>query len=94
MSDDLVSRLKSCAKPTDGGSEVTDFETLRSNKAIVAHRQINCDTGGATVQCVVLADGFIVECGSDGYAQERAAHLADAINAFGAERFAFTRRQP
>lgn len=94
MTDDPVARPSPRRPPTDEGSEVTDFETLRSNKAIVAHRQINCDTGGATVQCVVLADGFIVECGSDGYAQERAAHLADAINAFGAERFAFTRRQP
>lgn len=73
---------------------MTDFETLRSNKAIVAHRQINCDMGGATVQCVILADGFIVECGSDGYASERATILADAINSFGAERFAFTRRKP
>ena len=71
-----------------------DIETLRSDKAVVAHRQINSDMGGATVQCVILADGFIVECGSDGYAQERAAHLAYAINPFGAERFAFTRRQP
>ncbi|MCO5129785.1 MAG: hypothetical protein M9932_04380 [Xanthobacteraceae bacterium] len=73
---------------------MTDFETLRSNKAIVAHRQINCDMGGATVQCVILADGFIVECGSDGHAQKRADLLAEAVNCFGAECFAFTRRKP
>lgn len=71
-----------------------DIETLRSDKAIVAHRQINSDMGGATVQCVILADGFIVECGSDGYAQERACLVAKAINAFGAEQFAFTRGKP
>ena len=73
---------------------MTDIETLRSDKAIVAHRQINCDMGGATVQCVILADGFIVECGSDGYAPDRAVLLAEAINAFGSECFAFTRRKP
>lgn len=71
-----------------------DIETLRSDKAIVAHRQINSDMGGATVQCVILADGFIIECGCDGYAPNRAILLAEAINAFGPERFAFTRRQP
>lgn len=73
---------------------MTDFETLRSDKAIVGHRQINGDMGGAIVQCVILADGFIVECGSDGYAQERAERLAKAVNAFGAEQFAFSRRKP
>lgn len=73
---------------------MTDFETLRSDKAIVGHRQINCEQGGATVQCVILADGFIVECGADYYAQERACLVAKAINAFGAEQFAFTRGKP
>lgn len=64
-----------------------DIETIRSPKALVCHRQIHADCGGATVFCVVLADGFIVECGSDGYAQFRAKQLAEAVNTFGAERF-------
>lgn len=68
-----------------------DFDVLRSDMAIVAHRQINGDMGGATVQCVVLADGFILECGSDGYAQKRAKLLAEAVNKLGPERFAFGR---
>jgi hypothetical protein len=68
-----------------------DFDAIRSDKALIAHRQINCEHGGATVFCVVLADGFIVECGSDGYAQKRAAYLAEAVNAGDASKFAFGR---
>lgn len=64
-----------------------DFETIRGPLALVAHRQIHSDCGGATVFCVVLADGFIVECGSDGYSQKRAMILAEAVNAFGPEKF-------
>lgn len=68
-----------------------DFADLRSDRVILARRQINGESGGATVFCVVLADGFIVECGSDGYAEKRAAYLAEAVNAGDASRFAFTR---
>ncbi|WP_242218056.1 hypothetical protein [Shinella zoogloeoides] len=66
---------------------MTDLETLRSPLALVAHRQIHSDCGGATVFCVVLADGFIVDCGSDGYSQKRAMILAEAVNAFGPDKF-------
>lgn len=69
-----------------------DFEVLRGDKAIPCHRQIHGEAGGATVFCVVLADGFIVDCGSDGYAQKRSKLLADAVNAFGPEQFAFGRK--
>ena len=69
----------------------TDMELLRSPKAIACHRQVHSDCGGATIHCVVLADGFIVECGSDGYAEKRAGLLADAVNASGPERFDFRR---
>lgn len=65
------------------------METLRSPKAIHCHRQVHSDCGGATIYCVVLADGFIVECGSDGYAERRAKLLAEVINASGPERFYF-----
>lgn len=58
-----------------------DMDELRSPKALVCHRQINGEGGGATVMCVVLADGFLIECGSDGYAQRRAELVAEAINA-------------
>ena len=70
------------------------WEELRSDRAIVAHRQVNSDVGGATVFCVVLADGFIVECGSDGYAQKRAELLAGAVNMTGPSAFLFGRKRP
>lgn len=68
-----------------------DMELLRSPAAIVAHRQINGDYGGATVHCVVLADGFIIECGSDGYSEQRANRLAEAVNAGDPAAFDFRR---
>lgn len=70
---------------------MTDMELLRSPAAIVCHRQINSEVGGATVACVVLADGFIIECGSDGYSEQRAIRLAEAINAGDPSVFDFRR---
>lgn len=67
------------------------MELLRSDKAIVARRQVHADCGGATIHCVVLADGALIECGFDGYAEDRARLLALAVNSFGPERFAFGR---
>lgn len=68
-----------------------DMEFLCSPAAIVCHRQINSEAGGATVHCVVLADGFIIECGSDGYSEMRAALLAETINARDPGAFDFRR---
>lgn len=65
----------------------TTYDIIKGPTALVAHRQIHSDCGGATVFCVVLADGFIVECGSDGYSQKRATLLAEAVNANGPEKF-------
>lgn len=70
----------------------SDIELLRSPKAIACHRQVHSDAGGATIFCVVLADGFLIECGSDGYAERRATLLAEAINAHGPEQFNFRRQ--
>lgn len=64
-----------------------DMDLLRSPTAIVARREIAGDYGSATVHCVVLADGFIIECGCDGYSKKRAALLAQAVNAFGSDNF-------
>lgn len=66
---------------------MTDFDLIRSPTAIACHRQVHGEMGGATVHCVVLADGFIVDCGSDGYALGRAHLLALAVNTFGPEGF-------
>lgn len=69
-----------------------DINLLRSAQAIVARREINGECGGATVMCVVLADGFIIECGSGGYGERRAEALAAAVNATGPEIFDFERK--
>jgi len=52
----------------------------QGEKATVCHRQINCEQGGATVWMVRLADGFLLDCGSGGYAESRANMLAININ--------------
>ena len=65
---------------------VSSFEDLRSHKALVCHREINCDQGGATVFMVLLSDGFLIDCGSGGYAKRRADMLATIINEGGPER--------
>ena len=70
-----------------------DMDTLRGHKAITGRRQVHSDCGGATIYCVVLADGFIIECGSDGYAEKRASLLAEAVNARSPELFDFGRRK-
>lgn len=77
--------------PAKAGERGSEWELLRSDKAIVARRQVHSDCGGATIHCVVLADGALIECGSDGYAEDRARLLATAVNAFGPEQFAFGR---
>lgn len=65
----------------------TEYDTIRSPTALVGRREVASEAGGATIMCVVLADGFIIECGSSYYAEERARLLAEAINAFGPEKF-------
>jgi hypothetical protein len=67
---------------------MSDWTELNSPRAIVAKREINGGQGGATVRCVVLADGFILECGSGRHSENRAILLAEIINASGPERFA------
>lgn len=75
-----------------GRSVMSDLELLRSDQAIPCHRQVHGEAGGATIHCVVLADGFIVDCGSDYYAQTRAKLVTDAINSADPSKFAFGRR--
>lgn len=61
------------------------FNELQSDKALVTHREINCDQGGATVYSVLLSDGFLIETGSSGYGHIRACILAEIINKGGPE---------
>lgn len=66
---------------------MSHLELLKSSKAIVTYRQVHGEMGGATIWCIVLADGFIVDCGSDGLALGRATLLAEAVNKFGPDQF-------
>lgn len=61
-------------------SEIS-FELLRSDKAIVGQRQHRTDSGVGTIQYVILADGFMIDCGHDYRSEQRAAALATIINA-------------
>lgn len=65
---------------------MTDMKELQSDRALVCHREINCDQGGATAFMVVLSDGFLIDCGAGGYAEKRAKILAAIINEAGPER--------
>lgn len=56
---------------------------LRSDKALVCKKEINCEHGGATIWFVLLSDGFLLDCGSN---EQRAIVLATIINAGGPER--------
>lgn len=67
----------------NGKVERTSWEDLKSDKALVCHREINGEQGGATVWSVMAGDGFLIECGRS---EERARHLADLINEAGADR--------
>ncbi|WP_158013908.1 hypothetical protein [Sphingomonas sanxanigenens] len=62
------------------------WEELASDKALVCRREINCDQGGAVVHMVLLADGFLIDCGSSGYGEKRAQILAEIINEVGPSR--------
>lgn len=62
------------------------MKELQSDKALVCRREINCDQGGAVVFMVLLADGFLIDCGSSGYAERRAKVLAAIINESGPDR--------
>lgn len=66
---------------------MSSWEDLQSDKALVCHREINSEVGGATVWMVLLSDGFLVECGSSGLSQMRAIRLARIINEAGPDAF-------
>jgi|APMI01.1.fsa_nt_gi hypothetical protein len=57
------------------------MELLRSDKAIVGQRQHRTDSGVGEIQYVILADGFMIDCGHDFRSVQRAAALATIINA-------------
>lgn len=66
--------------------EYVSMAVLSSDQALVCRREINSEQGGATVFCVLLSDGFLLECGSGLLAEARANTLAEIINAGAPER--------
>ena len=53
---------------------------LRSDKAIVGQRQHRTDGGVGEIHYVILADGYMLDCGHDFHSAARAAALATIIN--------------
>lgn len=57
-----------------------DFKRLKSSEAIVCHQQHRADCGVGTVWMVLLADGYLIDCGAERHSEARANILAEAIN--------------
>lgn len=62
------------------------MEELSSPRALVCHRQHRADCGVGTVWFVLLADGYLIDCGATGLSEARANTLAAIINAADPER--------
>ena len=56
------------------------FEDVKSDRALVCKKEINGEQGGATVFHVMVADGFLLDCGSGVEGEQRANILAIQIN--------------
>ena len=65
---------------------MTDFAQLNSPTAIVCHKQHRADCGVGTVWFVLLADGYLIDCGAESASEARASTLASIINASEPER--------
>ena len=62
-----------------------DMQRLRTPEAIVCHKQHRADCGVGTVWFVLLADGYLIDCGAETYSEARANTLAGIINGNGPE---------
>lgn len=66
---------------------MASFSDLHSGRALVCHKDHRCDAGVGTVWSVLLADGFLIDCGHGAYAEARANVLAGMINAGGEDQW-------
>lgn len=62
------------------------WEELRSDKALVCHKEHRCDAGVGTAWLICLSDGYLIDCGTDRRSKARAHILAEIINAGGPEK--------
>lgn len=58
-----------------------DWELMKSDRPIVAQKQHRTDDGVGEIQYVILADGFMLDCGHDFRSKQRAVALAKIIDA-------------
>lgn len=56
------------------------YEELKSDKALVCRNARVTDMGPGFIYYVCLADGYLIECGCDPDAEDRAGKVARAIN--------------
>lgn len=66
---------------------MTSFSDLNSDKALVSRSERLADKRVVTVWRVLLADGFLLDCGFDKIGERRANQMAAVINEGGAHRF-------
>lgn len=62
-----------------------DMSLLRSDRAIVGRSQHRTSDGVGDVHYVILADGYMLDCGSGYGSEDRAIILARIINAADAD---------
>lgn len=62
------------------------WEELRSDKALVCHKEHRCDAGVRKAWFVLLSDGCLLDCGTDRVSEKRANVLATIINEGGPEK--------
>lgn len=60
---------------------MSSFADLQSPRALVCHSQHRADCGVGTVWSVLLADGYLIDCGATPHSEARANELARLINA-------------
>ena len=56
------------------------FDELASPKALVCQQQHRADCGVGTAWFVVLADGYLIDCGAERHSEARANIIADLVN--------------
>jgi len=66
---------------------MTPMADLQSDRALVLHREHRCEQGRGTVWFVCLADGYLIDCGTDRVSEARARLLASIINDAEPKRF-------
>jgi len=65
---------------------MTDMAALRSDRALTCRNQHRTGEGVGDVWFVLLADGYLIDCGAETFSEARAELLAALINEAGPHR--------